>query len=390
MQRQSYTLSTLCEQIRTAVYTHMPDTYWVRAEISSLSEKGGHAYMELAEKSTTPNANLFVAKIRATCWANVYSMLKAYFYHETGQMLQVGMQVLLEVSVEMHPVYGLSLQIHGIDPTFTIGEIAQQRQQTLLRLQEAGVIDMNKQLPFPTLPQRIAVISSADAAGYGDFCDQLTNNTYGFAFHITLFSAIVQGDRAAQSIIEALERIYAQIDKFQVVLILRGGGATTDLACFDDYSLAEACAQFPLPIVAGIGHQRDVSVVDIVANKSVKTPTAAAELLINTMAEAWTQIENYKRRLAQTLDRRILIIRHKTERMQIRLQAALMRYLQQQHDKLTFAEKHIALRSPEKIYQMGYSLTRVNGKIVRSKADVPSGTRIETILADGSITSVVE
>ncbi len=388
---KQYSLSELCTCMADALETSMPDLYWVKAEISSLSERSGHAYFELVEKAK--QGGVFEAKIRAICWANIYNLLKPYFYSQTDQPLQVGLQVLIQVSISLHSVYGLSLVIHDIDPSFTLGDLAQQRQATLRRLQEEGVIDMNKALPLPTLVKRVAVISSAEAAGYGDFCNQLQNNTYGFPFQITLFSALMQGDRAAQSIIEALNRVYDQadqFDQFDLVLILRGGGATTDLACFDNYDLAAHCAQFPLPIIAGIGHQRDVSVVDIVAYLSVKTPTAAAEWLIDRMAQQWTILEDYKRRLLQTKDKRLLIAQHKLQRRQLRLTNIFHHYIATQRHNLQLAEKTIALCSPEKIYRMGYTLTRANGKLLRSITDAPAGTRIETELIDGKITAIVE
>ncbi len=384
---KTYGLAELCGRIADTLHREMHDAYWVRAEISSVSEKGGHGYFELVEKADF--GGVFAAKIRAVCWSNVYGMLRAYFQSQTQTRLQSGMQVLVKVTVSMHAVYGLSLVIHDIDPAFTLGDIAQQRQQTIKRLQEEGVMHLNKLLSFPTLPQRIAVISSAEAAGYGDFRNQLQENSYGFPFQITLFSALMQGDRAAQSIIEALNRVHKQADDYQVVLILRGGGATTDLACFDDYELASHCAQFPLPIVAGIGHQRDVSVVDMVAHSSVKTPTAAAELLISKMVAAWERMETLRRRLEQVGEKRMLLLRHALERREIRLQHVLQRFLLQQRNKLLFYEKAVALHSPEKIYRMGYSLTRVNGQVVRDVASVQVGDRLETELAEGRICSQV-
>ncbi len=385
---KQYSLSELCICMASALETSMPDLYWVKAEISSLSERSGHAYFELVEKAK--QGGVFEAKIRAVCWASTYNLLKPYFYSQTDQPLQVGLQVLVQVSVSLHPVYGLSLVIHDIDPSFTLGDLAQQRQATLRRLQEEGVIDMNKALSLPTLLKRVAVISSAEAAGYGDFCNQLQNNAYSFPFQVTLFSALMQGDRAAQSIIEALNRVYEYVDQFDLVLILRGGGATTDLACFDNYDLAAHCAQFPLPIIAGIGHQRDVSVVDIVAYLSVKTPTAAAEWLIDRTAQQWTILEDYKRRLLQTKDKRLLIAQHKLQRVQLRLTSVFQQYIATQRHNLQLAEKTIALRSPEKIYRMGYTLTRANGKLLRSIQGAPAGTCIETELIDGKITAIVE
>ncbi len=382
----TYSLTELCSLISETLADGLPSTYWVRAEISSLATKGGHAYFDLIEKG---ERNTFAAKVRAICWRNVWGMLSAYFEAQTSQPLQPGMQVLVEVEVNFNAAFGLSLLIHNIDPTFTLGDLAQQRQATLQRLQEDGVLELNKSLPFPTRPQRIAVISAADAAGYGDFCNQLTNNPYHFAFQVTLFSALMQGERAAQSIIEALDRVQDDPNTFDVVLILRGGGATTDLACFDNYDLAFYCANYPLPVVAGIGHQRDVSVVDIVAHTSVKTPTAAAELLVERILLQAQRLEDYSRRLKATADKRILLAKHRFDRVNLRLENALRNYILKQHEHLRLAEKTLELRSPEKIYQMGYSLTRVNGKPLRSIHDAPTGTTLQTELLDGTITSTV-
>jgi exodeoxyribonuclease VII large subunit len=272
---KQYSLSELCEWIQDVVGNDMPDRYWVRAEIASMSVRG-HCYMELVEKSEN---GMLAAKMRATCWNNVYALLSAYFAQEAGESLHVGLQVLLEVSVEFHAVYGLSLNIWNIDPTYTLGDLAKQRQATLQQLTEDGVMELQKGLELPSLVRRIAVISSADAAGYGDFCDQLKNNRFGFSFQTQLYPAVMQGDNSAHSIIEALHSIAEQEEEWDVVVIIRGGGANTDLRCFDDYNLASHCAQFPLPIIAGIGHTRDISIVDMVVKISVKTPTAAAEVL---------------------------------------------------------------------------------------------------------------
>ncbi len=380
-------LSQLCNIIGETLENGLSNSYMIVAEISSLSEKGGHAYFELVEKGE--GNNTFKAKVRATCWANRWNMLKAYFLQQTEQSLRVGMQILTEVLVDFHPVYGLSLNIQFIDPNFTLGDLAQQRKVTIQRLTEEGVFDLNKQLLVPTLPQRIAVISSADAAGYGDFCRQLEDNIYDFAFRVELYSAIMQGDRAPKAIIEALDRVIESGKQYDVVLILRGGGATTDLACFDNYDLAFYCANYPLPIVAGIGHTRDISVVDMIAHASVKTPTAAAEWLIERMAYQQGLVDDYQRRLQNTLDRRLLLARHRFDKLHLLLGTRLNRYLQQQRDKLTFAEKTLALRSPEHIYRMGYSLTKSKGKVIRSATGLTAGDTIETYLADGTITSQV-
>ena len=338
------------------------ETYWVRAEISSISEKGGHCYLDLVEKAET---GLLAAKLRATCWANTYSLLKPYFEEETGSRLQAGMQVLVEIEISFHAVYGLSANILNIDPKYTIGDLARQRQETIARLQKEGVMDMNKTLALPTIVRRIAVISAESAAGYGDFCHQLQGN---YRFETTLFPAIMQGEHAAKSIIATLDSIASQEEDFDAVVIIRGGGATTDLSCFDDYNLCNHCAQFPLPVITGIGHTRDISVIDLVAFEALKTPTAVAQYFVDGREQQAIRIQELRRRLQQTAERQILIRRHKIEML----------------------AQAIKMHSPERIYRMGYSLATINGKIVRSTTDIHKGDILTTHLQDGNTTSVVQ
>ena len=383
---KQYSLLELSEWIQDVVGNDMPDRYWVRAEIASMSVRG-HCYMELVEKSEN---GILAAKMRATCWSNVYALLSAYFAQETGQSLHVGLQVLLEVSVEYHAVYGLSLNVWSIDPTYTLGDLAKQRQATIRQLTEDGVMELQRALEVPSLPRRVAVISSADAAGYGDFCDQLKNNRFGFAFVTQLYPAVVQGDTAARSIINALGAIAAQEEEWDVVVIIRGGGASTDLSCFDDYILASHCAQFPLPIVAGIGHTRDVSVVDMVVHTSVKTPTAAAEWLVERVAEQVERVGGLQLRLERAVqgavnkEKNRLVVYHQ------RMMSAVYQALSREKGKLNLWQKTVELHSPERIYRMGYSLTTVNGKVVRGAQDVAKGDVIETHLRDGVIQSEVK
>lgn len=383
---KQYSLSELSEWIQDVVGNDMPDRYWVRAEIASMSVRG-HCYMELVEKSEN---GILAAKMRATCWSNVYALLSAYFAQETGQSLHVGLQVLLEVSVEYHAVYGLSLNVWSIDPTYTLGDLAKQRQATIRQLTEDGVMELQRALEVPSLPRRVAVISSADAAGYGDFCDQLKHNRFGFAFVTQLYPAVVQGDTAARSIIYALGAIAAQEEEWDVVVIIRGGGASTDLSCFDDYMLASHCAQFPLPIVAGIGHTRDVSVVDMVVHASVKTPTAAAEWLVERVAEQVERVGGLQLRLERAVqgavgkEKNRLVVYHQ------RMMSAVYQALAREKGKLNLWQKTVELHSPERIYRMGYSLTTVNGKVVRGAQDVTKGDVIETHLRDGVIQSEVK
>ena len=383
---KQYSLSELCQNIEEVLAEEFASTYWVRAEVASLSVRG-HCYMELVEKASTKN---IAAKVRATCWQQIYGILSPYFEAETGQKLSVGMQVLLEVEVSFHAVYGLSLNIVGIDPTFTLGDMARQRQETIQRLKDDGVMDMQSSLEIPSLPRRIAVISSADAAGYGDFCHQLENNSGGFQFRTQLFAAIMQGEQSAKSIIQSLQQIADEIDKWDIVVIVRGGGASTDLRNFDDYELASHCAQFPLPIIAGIGHTRDISIVDMVVHSSMKTPTAAAEWLINAMQQQADRIAELYTRLQRAIQHTINQQHIRIEQLQQALQYASKKHLYQLRSQLEMWQKTIELHSPERIYRMGYSLTTVDGKVVKSIHDVKAGQQLQTHTADGTITSVVE
>ena len=383
---KQYSLSELCTEIQEVVENDLLERYWVRAEIASLSARG-HCYMELVEKAEN---NTLAAKVRATCWNNVYSLLSAYFIQETGQALRVGMQVLVEVSVDFHPVYGLSLNIWNIDPTYTQGDLAKQRQATIQRLTEDGVMELQQSLEIPTLVRKVAVISAADAAGYGDFCDQLKNNRFGFRFELSLFAATMQGDHAPRSIIQALGKIASKEEKWDIVVIIRGGGATTDLGCFDDYELASHCAQFPLPILSGIGHTRDMSIVDMVTHTSVKTPTAAAEWLIERVAEQVERVNQLEVRLQRATQYAVVQENNKLQAYLQRMSYSAQRLIMQEQNKLQMWGKTIELHSPERIFKMGYSLTTLNGKPVMKKEDVKDGDVLKTYVQDGVVESVVK
>lgn len=382
----AHTLSELCEVITEVLEDRLEATYWVRAEIASLSVRG-HCYMELVEKSAN---HQIAAKVRATCWQHTYNLLSPYFEAETGQALATGMQVMMEVEVNFHAVYGMSLNIVGIDPSYTLGDLARQRQQTIKRLQEDGVMEMQRSLTLPSLIRRIAVISSADAAGYGDFLHQLTNNSERYRFRIQLFPALMQGEQSPTSIIQALHAIAEDMDAYDIVAIVRGGGASTDLRNFDDYQLANHCAQFPLPIIAGIGHTRDISIVDMVVHTSVKTPTAVAEWLIQHMDMQANRIEQLHIRLIQSAKQTIQQHKNQLNHLLQSIHFATQQRLHRQRTQLQLWEKTIAIHSPERIYRMGYSLTTVNGKIVRSIHDVKAGQELQTHTADGLILSEVK
>ena len=383
---KQYSLSELCDCIDDALTTELSSTYWVRAEIASLSVRG-HCYMEVVEKA---NNHSIAAKMRATCWQHTYNLLAPYFEAETGQALSVGMQVLLEVEVSFHAVYGMSLNIVGIDPRFTIGDLAKQRQATIQQLKNDGVMDMQRNLPLPSLLKRIAVISSNDAAGYGDFCHQLKNNNNGLHFHVQLFPALMQGEQSPASIIQSLQQIADDMNSWDLVVIVRGGGATTDLRNFDNYELASHCAQFPLPIIAGIGHTRDISIVDMVVHTSVKTPTAAAEWIVGRMVVQAERINELNERLKNAVKQSIFGQQQRLGNLLQSLRFITQQRLYKQRTQLDVWQKTIQIHSPERIYRMGYSLTTMNGKVVKSIHDVKKGQYIQTHTADGTIESIVD
>lgn len=276
---QAVSLSELNESIRESINKSFPVSYHVAAEINELQESyAGHAYLDLIEKDS--ESENITAKIRATAWANVYRMIKPYFRSVTGTDIESGMKVLLVVSVEFHKVYGISLNIIDIDPAYTLGDMERKRLETVKRLEEDGVLEMNTSLEMPEIPKRIAVISSETAAGYEDFMRQLQSNEFEYRFETGLFAARMQGKGAPESVVKALDEIAESADKFDVVVIIRGGGSKADLEAFNDYWMAVNIAQFPLPVVTGIGHERDQSVADMVAHTSLKTPTAVAEFFI--------------------------------------------------------------------------------------------------------------
>ncbi|HOF98999.1 MAG: Exodeoxyribonuclease 7 large subunit [Bacteroidetes bacterium ADurb.BinA395] len=406
----SLSLSELAAAIEETIRLNFDRPVWVRAEISELRENSnGHCYMELIEKDE--NSDNLLAKVKATCWASVYRLLKPYFENATGQTFRAGLKVLLSVTVEFHPVYGLSLTVRDIEPTFTIGEMAARRMQIIRRLEADGIADMNKQIPLPRLVQRLAVVSSPTAAGYGDFCDQLKNNSGNFVFYTRLFPALMQGEQAESSIIAALEKIFRHAELFDAVVIIRGGGATTDLSCFDSYELAVNCAQFPLPIITGIGHQRDVSILDLVAHSSLKTPTAVAEFLIDRLQEAENLVKytasdiysfskNYLDASLREINEKKLLIRqvlrnslmrkqNEINRRISRLKTAVRMKLLREQNRLTLMEKSIETHSPAFMLKYGYSFTTLHGKKIFSVHEVKPGDHVQTYLHDGSFESEV-
>lgn len=284
----TFSLFEVSLRIKNTLEAEFPNTVWIVGEISEIKENpSGHCYLELVEKDSDNDQPK--AKARATIWSRNYRMIKPFFETSTGRRLGAGIKVLVQCVINYHPLYGLSVNIVDIDPTFTIGDLERIRQQTINRLIAEGVMGMNNEIPLPLLPKRIAVISSPTAAGFEDFGNQLHNNPYGYAFFVKLFAATMQGDKAEESIINALERINDSINTWDIVAIIRGGGSQIDLGCFDSYNIANNIAQFPIPVVTGIGHEKDVTIADMVAHTRLKTPTAVAEFFINQFvnAENW-------------------------------------------------------------------------------------------------------
>jgi exodeoxyribonuclease VII large subunit len=405
----SFSLSELTDKIQETIQNNFATAVWIRAEISELRENNnGHCYLELIEKDS--DTDTILAKTKATIWSSTYRMLKPYFESSTGESLRSGLKVLVSVSVEFHGMYGFSLNIRDIEPSFTIGELAARRLKIIKQLEEDGIADMNKILEFPILPQRLAIISSKTAAGYDDFMNQLKSDVNHFSFYCKLFPAVMQGEQAESSIINALEKIYSYSEHFDLVLIIRGGGATTDLACFDSYDLALNCAQFPLPIVTGIGHQRDITILDMVAHTSVKTPTAAAEFVISKLADAdnynrsiFAQIqdivndtlayemrylEKTQMRIAHTLRNWVVKRSYALHTNKNRLKNNIQFQTLQQKNKLNLLEKAIEIHSPAYLLKHGYTISTVNGVRLTSIHQVVKDDIIRTFVQDGDIESI--
>ena len=427
------TLYELNRLVSKVIESEMPSEYWVEAELSECRESRGHCYMELIQKderTATP-----IAKASAKCWANKWMLIRPGFERTTGQRLHAGMKVLLKVYAQFHEAYGFSWIVTDIDPTYTLGDMARKRQEIIRQLKEEGVFDLQKELQLPLFCQRIAVISSETAAGYGDFCNQLADNPYGFQFQTRLFPAIMQGEGVEQSIIAALERIFSFHipQNFDAVVIIRGGGATSDMSGFDTLALAENVANFPLPIITGIGHDRDESILDMVSHIRVKTPTAAAALLIDhlkTVLDAINDAQEQIVRLAQqkltshksrlstfaeilprlftnvktrqearldSLNSRMTtairqsIVTHQSliNALEVKMPILLDRRLMAEQHRLQLIEEKTKSLDPALLLKRGYSITLHNGKAVRSPQQLQSGDEIETRLANGTLRSVV-
>ena len=430
------TLYELNRLVSKVIESEMPSEYWVEAELSECRESRGHCYMELIQKderTATP-----IAKASAKCWANKWMLIRPGFERTTGQRLHAGMKVLLKVFAQFHEAYGFSWIVTDIDPTYTLGDMARKRQEIIRQLKEEGVFDLQKELQLPLFCQRIAVISSETAAGYGDFCNQLADNPYGFQFQTRLFPAIMQGE--GQSIINALNRIFdltkgqTPCEVFDCVVIIRGGGATSDMSGFDTLALAENVANFPLPIITGIGHDRDESILDMVSHIRVKTPTAAAALLIDhlktvldaindaqeqivrlaqqkltshksrlsTFAEILprlftnvktrqeARLDNLNSRMTTAIRQSIITQQSLINALEVKMPIFLNRCLMAEQHRLQLIEEKTKNLDPALLLKRGYSITLHNGKAVRSPQQLQSGDEIETRLEKGTIKSIIK
>lgn len=405
--RQSISLRQLNQMVSQAVACSFTEGVWVVAEINSMQDRG-HCYLELIEKD--PDTDTVTAKASATIWRNVFIKLRMDFFKATGVQLASGMKVLVLARPTFHPQYGYSLNITDIDPTYTVGEAALKRAAVIKQLKDEGVYDLNRQQTLPMLIKRIAVISSPLAAGYGDFMNQLGANQYGYVYSVTLYEAIMQGEGAETSIIEALDRIAAETEKFDAVVIVRGGGAVSDLSCYDRYGVAACVAQFPLPVLTGIGHDRDVSVVDEVACVHLKTPTAVASFIIEStfsvhqrLTDVLLQLNESVRLYIQNHTQKIdslsssiasnshlCLERHKNrvDVIMADVRASVSAYLTRHHHRIDMAQQVIELTSPQNILKKGYSITMKDG-LVASAATLKTGDVIETRFSDGVIKSRV-
>ena len=424
-----YELNSLVVELIDKV---MPSSYWVEAEIADARESKGHLYLELIEKDES--TNIPIARASAKCWRSSWLMIGPHFERVAGVKLRAGLQIMIQVHAQFHAQYGFSWIIDDINPEYTMGSMARKRNEIIAQLKSEGVFDLQRELCLPLFAQRIAVISSASAAGYGDFCNQLQHNEYGFRFQMQLFQAFMQGEQVEQSIVAALNLISTKEDDFDCVVIIRGGGATADLSGFDTLVLAENVANFPLPVITGIGHERDESILDMVAHTRVKTPTAAAAFLIDHLAATLNRIEQAQISIQRMVEHRIQheklhlqqlsthipilfsMVKNREnarlddywyallQRVMLHLQQSKMRVellsnkvipattnkLMAEQHKLQLLEQRVDGVNPERMLRLGYSLTYKNGYVLRNVNEVKAGDEITTRLEGGIITSVVK
>ncbi len=407
------TLKQLQQQIKSAVEGALPLPVWIVAEVAELKVNySGHCYMELVEKSESKRGanSTPTAQARAVIWRSQWAMISPYFRQQTGSDLQAGMKIMARVMVSYHELYGLSLQILDIDPSYTLGEVERQKQLTISQLKADGVWDMNRELSMPYLVQRIAVVSSAAAAGYRDFMNELREG--GYAFRCDLYDAVVQGNAAEESICAALEEVALKQELYDVVVVIRGGGSASDLSCFNSYRLCSYVAQFPLPVLTGIGHDKDTSVADMVAHTPLKTPTAVAAWLTDRMAriEGWLEDMSVQLKTLATAMTKREELRLERLSAEIKLQAAtycqraearlelmreqlfslVERRLEREKSRLEVMQRSVEALSPKRIMELGFAVVRSGGKVLKRVGDAEAGAPIEVELADGTIKARIE
>lgn len=403
-------LSDIQELITRTIREAFGEQYWITAEISELKiNYSGHCYIELVEKKDEKGE--IIARVRAIIWSRQARFLLPYFQTTTGSTLAEGMKILARATVEYSKLYGISLVISDIDPAYTMGELAVNRARVLKRLSDEGILGMNRELNFPMFPRRIAVVSSENAAGYSDFRDHLAHNNHGYSFHITLFPAVMQGRETSASVRQAINRVYENISDFDVVAIVRGGGSQADLSWFDDYDIAYLITQFPLPVLTGIGHEKDISVSDMVAFSYLKTPTAVADYIIErtsgteeylnslgtTISErAGTMIKELSFRLGyhvKTFDpsirRFIDNVTTRLGQLDKRIKPAAANLLTGYNEKMVAIERSVGYLSHDSVLKRGYSISTINGRVIRDSKQIKKGDRVLTILHKGSFGSEV-
>jgi exodeoxyribonuclease VII large subunit len=376
--RHTMKLSDLQEEIREVIQGNFEVPRWISCEIMDITQNySGHCYLDLIEKDE--KSDKILARARATIWASSYRMLKPYFETSTGYELAPGIKILVLARVEFHPVYGLSLNIQDIDPSYTLGDVERKKREIIQRLEKEGVLDMNKDILLPVVPQKIAIVSSTTAAGYEDFMDQLNRNPYGYRFYTRLFPAIMQGENAEKSIIESLERIFEYESHFDAVVIIRGGGSKSDLACFDSYDLAYHVSQFPLPVITGIGHEQDDTITDLVAHTRLKTPTAVAGFFIDKLAAFEGELEAFQDLLIKAT---VTILTEQKLRLQLYRQkyisgsAAMVHARQESLLRIT---GNVRFQVQRKLRSHDQLLTRLMEKLRSSAKYIPQRKSIESV-----------
>lgn len=407
---ETLTLYELNGLVREVLEEKLSAQYWVTGELSDVSSPafGGHFYGELVQRDEA--ADRIVARARITCWARNYNMLQLRFRNEAGETLRKGLQVKLLVKINFHELYGYSLNVLDIDSTFTLGDLARRRRQILQQLERDGILHDNQSLPLPRLLKRIAVVSSATAAGYGDFCHQLEQNDYGFRFDLRLFPAVMQGEQVPESIISAMQDVLAD-GNFDLLVIIRGGGASSDLSDFDSYELAACIALYPLPVLTGIGHERDETVLDYVAHTRVKTPTAAAAFIIDHQGQQAALLDELFSRITRTAHDRILREKQRLEHQRAvlpllfksfcqkeqnrlallsrRLQNASSQRLEREKHRLQLMKQRLDSLDPRLLLRRGYTITTLEGKLVRSTEGLLEGQVLTTQTEKGEIISKI-